>query len=153
MKASTVNKTRRITSIISFSLVLVFGIAFLSLFLALKQDVPENYIEAKATIIRIEKELSPTCDESDGLDDSDYEHQVFVEYSYNGETYTEKEYGNYDSGMKKGDTVLVYLNPEDPGDFMSDPSGNFVFVIVGIVVILVGAGGLGYSIYKKKKGE
>lgn len=54
--------------------------------------------------------------------------------------------------MKEGDTVVLYVNPDEPNDFMSDPSGSFVFIIVGIVIILVGVGGLGYNIYKKKRG-
>lgn len=153
MEAKTVKTFNFIRSVIIFSVVLAFGIAFLAFFLCFNEAVPENYVEVQAKIIRIEEELSPVYDESDGLDASDYEHRVFITYSYEGQTYTEKEYGNYDSGMKEGDNVTVYLNPDDPDDFMSDPSGSSVFVIVGIVIILAGAGGLGYSIFKKKKGE
>ncbi len=152
MKAKAVNKFNFITSVIVFSLILVFGIGFLTLFLIFNKDVPENYIEENATITEIEKELSPVYDESDGIDDSDYEYRVFVEYSYNDKLYTEKEYGRYDSKMKKGDKVIVYINPDNPEEFMSDTSGDFVFVIIGIVIILVGAGGIGYNIFKKKKG-
>ena len=152
MKTSSVNKFRFITSIIVFSFVLIFGIAFLTLFSKFNKPVPENYVETKATITRIEEELSPTYDASDGLGPEDYNYTVFVKYEYNGETYSEKEYGNYDSSMKEGDTVVLYVNPDEPDDFMSDPSGGFTFVIVGIVIILVGVGGLGFSIYKKKRG-
>ncbi len=152
MKTASVNKFRFITSIIVFSIVLIFGIAFLMLFSKFNKPVPENYVETKANIIRIEEELSPFYDESDGLGPDDYEHRVFVEYTYNDETYSEKEYGNYDSSMKEGDTVLLYVNPDEPDDFMSDPSGGLVFVIIGIVIILVGVGGLGFNIYKKKRG-
>ena len=153
MKATVVNKSRFIISITTFSFALLFGIVFLTLFLNFKKEVPENYVETKAKIIRIEEELSPAYDETDGIDDSDYEHSVFVEYSYNGKTYTEKEYSNYNSDMKKGDSVVLYLNPDAPEEFISDPSDNFIFIIVGIVIILIGIGGLGYNIYKKKKGE
>lgn len=137
---------------IVFSFVLIFGIAFFAFSLKSIKPVPENYVEIKATITRIEEELSPTYDKSDGLGPDDYEYTVFVKYEYNGETYSEKEYGNYDSSMKEGDTVLLYIDPDEPDDFMSDPAGDFVFVIVGIVVILVGIGGLGINIYKKKRG-
>ena len=152
MKVSSVNKYRFVTSVIVFSFVLVFGIAFLTLFTKFSKPVPENYIETQATITMIEEELAPVYDESDGIGPDDYEHRVFIEYTFNDQTYSEKEYGNYDSSMKEGDTVLVYVDPEKPDDFMSDPAGGFVFVIVGIVIILAGIGGLGYNIYKKKKG-
>ena len=149
MKAASVNKIRFITSVIAFTLVLAFGIAFLTLYSKFNKPVPENYIETRATITRIEEEQSPFYDKSDGIGPDDYEYHVFVEYTYNGETYSEKEYGNYDSSMKTGDTVLLYVNPEAPDDFMSDPSGGFVYVIIGIVIILIGIGGIGYNIKKK----
>lgn len=152
MKTTSVNKISFVMPIVVFSFVLIFGIVFLVLFSKLDAPVPENYVETEAIIIRIEEELSPTYDASDGLGPDDYEHRVFVEYTYNGKTYSEKEYGNYDSSMKKGDTVLLYVNPDKPDDFMSDTSGGSVFVIVGIVIILVGVGGLGFNIYKKKRG-
>ena len=153
MKAKTVKTFNFVRSVIVFSCVLLFGIAFLAFFLLFNKAVPDNYVETTATITRIDEEKTPFYDETDGIDASDYEYHVFVEYSYNGETYSEKEYGAYSSSMKEGDTVLLYLNPDDPEEFMSDPSGDFVFVIVGIVVILIGAGGLGYVIYKRRKGE
>ncbi|MBO4265328.1 MAG: DUF3592 domain-containing protein [Clostridia bacterium] len=132
--------------------VLIFGIVFLTLSLKLNKPVPENYEKAEAAIIRIEEELSPVYDASDGIGADDYDHRVFVEYTYKGKTYSDKEYANYNSSMKEGDTVLVYINPDKPEEFISDPSGNFIFVIIGIVIILVGAGGIGYNIYKKKRG-
>lgn len=152
MNAKTVGTFNFIRAIVVFSLVLVIGIAFLVFFLFFNKPIPENYVETNAKIIRIEEELSPTYDESDGINDDDYEHRVFVEYSYNDKTYTEKEYGNYNSNMKVGDTVIVYVNPDDPEEFMSDPSGSTIFIIVGIIVILVGLGGLVFNFLKKKKG-
>lgn len=152
MKTASVNKFRFIRSIIVFSFVLIFGIVFLTVFLKFNKPVPENYVETEATITGIEEELSPVCDTSDGIGPDDYEHRVFVQYTYNGVIYSEKEYGNYASSMKEGDTVLLYVDPDEPDRFMSDPAGAFVYVIIGIVIILAGIGGLGFNIYKKKRG-
>lgn len=52
--------------------------------------------------------------------------------------------------MAEGDTVLLYLNPDHPEEYMGDPSGDYVYVIIGIGIIPVGIGGLGYTINKKK---
>lgn len=153
MQASTVKKFNFVRSVIAFSVVLLAGIAFLALFLTLSKPIPENFVETEATITRIEEEESPTYDGTDGFDATDYEYHVFVEYTYGGETYSECEYGNYDSSMKEGDKVLLYVDPDSPTDFMCDPSDNSTFVIVGIVIILVGLGGLVFTIVKKKKGE
>ena len=152
MKTAFVNEFLFVRSIIIFLTVLIFGILFLTLFSKFNKPVPENYVETKATIIRIEKELSPTYDETDGFDAADYEYTVFVEYTYNGKTYSEKEYGSYNSSMKEGDTVILYVNPDEPDDFMCEPVNGFIWVIIGIVIIIVGIGGIGFSIYKKKRG-
>ena len=152
MKASIVNKYRFITSVIGFSLVLVLGIVFLVLFVLAPKKVPDNYVETNAKILRIEEKPSPFYDASDGIDSSDYDHRVLIEYSYGGKTYSEAEYDRYDSDMKEGDTVLLFLNPEDPEEFMGDPSRDFIFVILVVVFILIGIGGLGYTVYQKKKG-
>ena len=130
---------------------MVFGIVFFALSSKLINPVPENYVETKATITRIEEELSPAFDASDGIGPDDYEHRVFVAYTYNGETCSGKEYGNYDSSMKEGDTVLLYIDPDEPDVFVSDPSGGFVYMMIGIVIILAGIGGIGFNIYKKKR--
>lgn len=154
LKADAVKKFNFIKSIVVFSVVLVFGIGFM--FFAVKinnQKVPENYIETNATIVRIEEELSPTFDRSEGTPDAgDYEHTVFVDYTYNGNTYSNRQYANYDSSMKVGDTVSVFVDPDDPETFMCDTSGDYVFIIVSAVVILVGIGGIAYSVIKKKRG-
>lgn len=151
MKASAVKKFSFIRSVVVFSVVLLCGIAFLTAFLLLKKPIPENYVETSAKIVRIDETLSPTYDPAEPLNDAAYEHTVFVEYSFDGKNFSEVEYPRYDSSMKEGDTVVLFVNPEDPSEFMSDPSGDFGFIIAGIVIILIGAGGLGYTIFKKKK--
>ena len=151
MNVSSVNKIRGIGAFVIFGVVLVFGIAFLTLFLVFSKPIPENYVQTEATIVKIEEKLSPVYDDSDGIGPDDYEHTVFVDYSYDGKEYKNCEYGNYSSSMKEGDKVVIYLNPDDPAEFRSDDSGNFVFVIIGIVIIAIGVIGIGYNIYQKKR--
>lgn len=151
MKTSVVKKFSFIRSVAVFSGVLLFGIVFLTAFLLLQKPIPENYVETSAKIVKIEATLSPTYDPAEPLDDAAYDHTVFVEYSFGGKTFSEVEYPGYDSSMKEGGTVTVFVNPDDPSEFMSDSSGNLGFIIAGVVVILIGAGGLGYTIFKKVK--
>ena len=136
--------------IAGFAFILVLGIVFLVIAISLNKPIPENYIETQAVITRIDEVLLPTYDKTDGIGPEDFEYHVFVEYSYDGKTYSDCEYGNYDSSMNKGDTVILYLNPDNPSQFMTDPSGNSIFVIISIVVIVVGIIGLGYSIVRKR---
>lgn len=154
MKSKSISKMTTTTSIIMFSVVLVIGIAFSALAIKLNtQKIPDNYVETKAEITKIKEDLLPGFDDSDDATDAEkYEYQVFVKYSYNDKEYKNKEYGNYDSSMKVGDKVLVYINPDNPSEFISDPSGNFITIIIGVVIVLIGCGGIGYNIYKKKRG-
>ena len=152
MKVKTVNKINTVGTIRAFSLVLIFGIIFSVFALwAARQDIPADYAEVEAKIARIEEVLSPTFVYT-GKDPEpdDYEHHVFVQYSYNGETYG-KEYGRYSSSMKEGDTVILYLDPDDPAVFMRDPAESIPLVIAGFVVVLIGVGGLVFCICKKRK--
>ncbi len=152
MKSESVKKISGTMSIAAFVVVLIFGIVF-SVFAVIlaNQKIPENYVETTATITRIENELLPGHDPADVTDEEIFDHHVFVTYSYNGQSFDEAEYGNYSSSMKEGDSVLLYLNPDNPEEFFCDPSGKIVFVIIGIGIVLVGIGGIVYNIVKKKK--
>ena len=153
MKIRTVNKINSVGLVWTFSVMLLFGILFSAVaFLGVRQEIPEDYIETEAKIIRIEEELSPNfVSNGKAPEPGDYDHYVFVEYSYGGRTYSDLELGRYSSSMKEGDTVLLYVDPADPMTFMGDPADNITFLIVGIIVVLIGAGGIGYCIYKKKR--
>jgi uncharacterized protein (UPF0333 family) len=60
-------------------------------------------------------------------------HDVFVKYTVDGEEY-ESEYGEYTSGMRVGQEVEVYYDPENPGDART---GSYF-----LPVIFMGIGGL-----------
>ena len=154
MKTSDVNKIRFGSSTVFFLGVLIFGIIFLALGIKLNlQKIPEYYVETEAEITRIDEILMPGTYNDSLPTAGDYEHHVYIKYSYKGKSYKEIEYGKYDSSMEEGDIVLLYLNPDNPNEFICDPKGNFMFIIVGFIVVLVGLGGVGYNIYKRKREE
>ena len=147
MKVESVNKILSIRSFSSFIGVLIFGIIFLSFAIKLNlQEIPEDYIKTEATITRIEEIRMPG---SNSFDEPNYDYHVYVSYAYGGRTYENVEYGSYSSSMKEGDAVLLYLDPNAPGEFICDPEGSFIFVIIGIAVVLLGVGGLAYNIKKR----
>lgn len=149
MQVKSVDKVRFFGSIVFSVIVLLFGIVFLTVaIIAGTQSVPEDYIKTDATITKIEEELLPY---STGDDIDNYEHHVFVEYTYDGKAYEDYPYGNYSSSMKVGDTVIIYVNPSDPGEFISDPAGVGIFIAIGAVIVVGGAVGVVYNVIKKKK--
>ena len=151
MKTDTVRRINGGVSLAISCFALIFGILFFAFGLKLSQQkIPENYVETPATIARIEETLLPGCT---GANIEDYEYRVFVAYSYGGQTFAEAEYSRYDSSMKEGDTVLLYLNPDDPAEFMADPSGSLVYAAIGAAILLGSVGGIGYNIAQIRKGK
>lgn len=145
-------KTNSVKTLGAFALMLILGIAFVFIGLKTgKSSIPENYIETEATITRIEEELSASYTSSNGAPEAgDYEYHVFVEYSCNGETYTDVEYGSYNSSMREGGTALLYVNPDNPAEFKGDPSGSTVFVIIGAALAVIGAGALIFTLLQRR---
>lgn len=73
-------------------------------------------------------------------------HDVFVEYEYEGVTYSD-ELDYYTSGMREGDDVEIYVDPERPSDSRSKP--YLVSGIMGLFALIfggIGAGFLGHEI-------
>lgn len=69
-------------------------------------------------------------------------HDVYVEYDYNGQHYSEK-LGYYYSGMAEGDEISILIDPNDPKRSMTDPGIAsavcliFVFVFGGIGAVFL----------------
>lgn len=75
-------------------------------------------------------------------------HDVYVEYEYEGKTYSE-ELDYYSSGMKEGDIIDIYIDPENPSRSMNDP---FLFsVFFGGFGLVFGGIGAAFLIYEFKK--
>ena len=66
-----------------------------------------------------------------------------IEFSYEN-----KKYNKYDSSMKIGKIVTIYVNPDNPEEFMSDNSDNFMFLVISGIFVVIGLVGLIYNIKK-----
>lgn len=75
-------------------------------------------------------------------------HDVYIEYEYEGKTYT-GELNYYSSGMKRGDDVEIFIDPENPSESKSDPL--IVSGIMGIFVIIFGGIGSAFLVFEFKK--
>ncbi|MCI7767158.1 MAG: DUF3592 domain-containing protein [Oscillospiraceae bacterium] len=74
-------------------------------------------------------------------------HDVYVEYEYDGVTYSE-ELDYYTSGMKKGDDIEIYVDPDDPSRSRSNP---FVFsAIMAVFGLVFGGIGAGFLVHEIK---
>lgn len=139
-----VKKVRRIQSAIQipgFIVITLLGIAFMVLsILAGTQKIPESFVLTDASIVRIDRIET-------GTDDNE-EYRVFMRYDY-GEYHSEEaEYPHYDSSMKTGDHVSIYVDPADPSVYQVEQKMTFLPILFSGVFILIGIIGIVY--YAKK---
>ena len=102
--------------------------------------------------------FSKTCESTDAVIKSirtshsgdSTTHHVRVEYVVDGEIY-QNDLGYYNSSMKRGQTVTVYYNPEDPYDTMVRP--YFACGMIVVFVLIFGGIGFGmvFSEFRNKK--
>ena len=112
----------------------VIGVALIitgSVLLARAESFKKNAVETEATITKIE-----SYEDSDG----DTQYNVLVEF-YVDDTKLEGSLGYHASGMKKGKTIQIVYNPDDPHDFKSASEDLWmfvVFIVAGIPFAIVG---------------
>lgn len=92
------------------------------------KNVEENWDTATATVCRIDSE-----EDSDG----DIDYTVYVDYTYGGQTFYGKRLNSYSSSMRIGNSVPIYVNPENPSEFESPGTRVAGFVMGGL--------GIGFS--------
>lgn len=63
------------------------------------------------------------------------DYNVTIDYTFNNNTYTD-ELGFYTSSMDIGDTVLIYVNPDNPNEFVYK-NGGILFLLSGCVFIII----------------
>jgi len=135
------NRSEWIVSVI-FAIV---GLAMIALSICVYFDnrtFMEGAEKTEATITQI-----ATRRDSDG----DVHHTVYVEFEVDGETY-DGALGYYASSMRRGQSVTVYYDPDDPWSFRSQGSSfiSIFLLAMGLILFLVG-GGLIFRILRKKK--
>lgn len=95
------------------------------------ENFKKNAVETEATITEIE-----IYEDSDG----DTQYNVLVEFRADDEK-IEGSLGYHVSGMKKGQTVQIFYNPNDPHDFKSASEDIWlfvVFIVLGVPFLLFG---------------
>ena len=95
------------------------------------ENFKKNAVETEATITEIE-----ISEDSDG----DTQYNVLVEFRADDEK-IEGSLGYHVSGMKKGQTVQIFYNPNDPHDFKSASEDIWlfvVFIVLGVPFLLFG---------------
>ena len=108
-------------------LVLAFG-CYLAFF------ETKGYVATTAVIDRIEEYESGT--DADGF--TEYDHDVYVTYSVNGNVYTGKS-DYYSGGYREGQEIKIFYNPDNPEQIHGD-SKNFAIYLMalGPVLALIG---------------
>lgn len=125
---------------IVFGAFLWFGAFFLVLGICIfigsnktKQSKAEKYDEVTAVISQIH-----AWRDSDG----DRRHDVYLDYTYNGEDYGNVRYNRYSSRMYEGMPIEVWVNKTNPTKFYSGDIGVIIslsFGGFGLVFGLIGA--------------
>lgn len=62
-------------------------------------------------------------------------HNVYIDYTYAGDNYYSVKFSEYHSDYRIGDTITIYINPENPNDMSAGASP--IFFIIGIIFIIV----------------
>lgn len=106
------------------------------------EDFKKDAVSVTATITDITARTS----RSHGSNKKRTYHDVYVEYEYEGKTYSE-ELSYYTSGMSEGDKLEIFIDPDDPSKNRSDP--YLVSCMMGLFALIfggIGAGFLGHEI-------
>lgn len=93
-------------------------------------------VTVTATISRIDVETTYRSGERET------DHDVYIDYTYNGEKFTNISYPLYTSGMHQGKLIDVKLNPANPTEFYTSTSDILIgaffagFAIIFIIITL-----------------
>lgn len=101
--------------------------------------------KVSATIVDIEKYRT---------DDDYVEYDVYVDYEYQGEAYTDVLLNSYSSGMYEGKTITVLVDPEDPYHVDTQLGAvilGAIFAGIGMIFVLIGGIALLVRTRHKKK--
>lgn len=132
--------------IIFFSIFAVIGIGLLlggGLWLFRGISFRSSAVEVTAEIVDIE-----TYKDYDG----ERHNKAYADYSLNGVTYTDMPLNEYSSDMYVGKEIVLFCNPDNPGQTMSNLSiylGGGILLLVGFIFALAGLIPLAFSAKKQ----
>lgn len=72
---------------------------------------------------------------------------TYIDYTYRGISYYHMDFGCYKSSFKVGDRVTIYVNPNNPKEFINKENGH-IFISFFIITVLFVA--LTYVFFKTK---
>lgn len=106
-------------------------------------------VTAEITDIQVRRERRHSSSGSKSRNTTTTYHDVYVEYDYNGQHYSEKlDY--YYSGMAEGDEISILIDPNDPKRSMTDP--GVASAVCLIFVFVFGGIGAAFLIVELRKG-
>lgn len=93
----------------------------------------EHYVTVDATITEIRLVVT------DGVagEDEEVDHEVYVDYTYEGTDYHHIAFDWYDVDMREGDILPVTIDSRSPGEIVSN---EFWLVWFGLAISLIGYG-------------
>lgn len=146
-----------------FSIFLIIGLSLgWKLFIdpIIKIIQSQTWVETACTII------SSEVAEKDDSDETTYKVDIKYKYKFNDVAYESKQYNfinTYSSGRKSkvkvvkeyppNKTTVCYVNPDNPTQAViyRGLEADFIYIIVPMLFVLVGAGGIGFAINSLKQ--
>lgn len=123
-----------IKKILTAVITLIIGIVFIvGGILILSKNANTDYAEITGTIVDITEEWNPSAN----VDEDQYDHHTFVDYTVDGKEYKHVELGQYDSSMEIGDKVDFLYNVDNPAEISSKGGNIFGIVAIGIGILSI----------------
>ncbi|MBP5494097.1 MAG: DUF3592 domain-containing protein [Lachnospiraceae bacterium] len=119
-------------------LFIIVGLAFAGLGIWVQFIRNSGYVPVEAEITKIEKISNSTQSWSKHRTSANY--VAYVQYEVDGKTYAGPS-DIWESGMRTGQTVTIFYNPDNPAEMGGDARwlGWFIIGIGGIAVLAGGA--------------
>ncbi len=95
-----------------------------------------GFVKTEAVIYQIDEEFTGY----DADDQAEYDYDVYVHYTVNGERYSEKS-DYYEGSYEVGKSITIYYNPANPHEIHGDSQN------VGIYLMVVGAALAAFGAY------
>ena len=101
-------------------------------------NINKTAVDVTATISRIDKKEQTEIE--NGSVKKKVEHDVYIDYAYEGQEFKDVALNYYHVGMNEGDALTVKIDTNNPSVCYGDTSMIFpcIAIVIGVVVFLVG---------------
>lgn len=90
------------------------------------------YAETTGTIVKIDEQQV-----DDGDNGFTTEYTPYINYTVDGKTYENVQYGAYDSSMKVGSTVTVQYDTKDPANIKAPGSEKIPYIVLAVSIVCI----------------